>query len=237
MSMAASKRARLRRAPQQARSRLTLDQILTAAAQVFASRGYAAGSTNHIARRAGVSIGSLYQYFPNKEAMVVLLLERHVQQAEAVLEELLAEAVTTAAPLDEALTRFVEAMVALHADAARVQKVLIEEGARIPRARSLIQQGEARMCAGVEALLRSRDDLAIRRPRHAAFFIVHSVEHLVHQFVLAPPPGLGKRAFVAELVALLHGYLSRSDGQASSTKRRAPRVSSGQPGTAGGRTS
>jgi AcrR family transcriptional regulator len=208
MRMAASKRAKLRRTPRQARSRLTFDQILTAAAQVFASRGYAGSSTNHIAHRAGVSIGSLYQYFPNKEAMVVVLLERHVQQAESVLEQLLDEVIAAPTPLDEVLTRFVEAMVELHADAARVHKVLIEEGARIPRARSLINQAEERMRAGVEALLRSRDDLPTRQPQHAAFLMVHAIEHLVHQFVLAPPPGMGKRVFVTELVALLRGYLS-----------------------------
>ena len=51
-----------------------MEAILGAAAQVFEARGYASGTTNRIAETAGVSIGTLYQYFPSKEALVVALL-------------------------------------------------------------------------------------------------------------------------------------------------------------------
>ena len=59
--------------------------------KVFAERGYAGATTNHIAERAGVSIGSLYQYFPNKEAILVALLERHMSALRPVIEESLQE--------------------------------------------------------------------------------------------------------------------------------------------------
>lgn len=55
----------------------TVERILDAAAHVFGERGYAA-STNHVAERAGVSIGSLYQYFPDKDALLVALHDRHL---------------------------------------------------------------------------------------------------------------------------------------------------------------
>ncbi len=86
--MARSQRVEARKAPLQSRSKQTVASILSAAAQVFADRGYANTTTNHIAERAGVSIGSLYQYFPSKDALLVALAERHVEQAfAAVLEE------------------------------------------------------------------------------------------------------------------------------------------------------
>lgn len=66
-----------RRVPRQARARATASFVLDAAAQVFAERGYAA-TTNEIAARAGVSIGSLYQYFADKDALLVALAERHL---------------------------------------------------------------------------------------------------------------------------------------------------------------
>jgi len=62
-----------RKLPAQERSRDTVNVILKAAAHIFMEKGYATGTTNHIAQKAGVSIGSLYQYFPNKDAILVNL--------------------------------------------------------------------------------------------------------------------------------------------------------------------
>src|SRR5262245_64830810 len=67
-----------RRRPQQVRAELTRHRILTAAAHIFAEYGYAAGTTNRIAERARISIGSLYQYYPNKDAILAELLTRHL---------------------------------------------------------------------------------------------------------------------------------------------------------------
>ncbi len=68
-----------RKRPVQSRSRATYDAILDAAAQVLADQGYPASTTNKIADRAGVSIGSLYEYFPSKEAVFTALIEKHDQ--------------------------------------------------------------------------------------------------------------------------------------------------------------
>jgi AcrR family transcriptional regulator len=70
-----------RRRPSQARARSKVEYLLQAAAQVFRAEGYSA-TTNRIAERAGVSIGTLYEYFPNKEALLLALAERHVTEAE-----------------------------------------------------------------------------------------------------------------------------------------------------------
>lgn len=70
-----------RRRPLQARSRGKVSYLLEAAAQVFRAEGYGA-TTNRIAERAGVSIGTLYEYFPNKEALLLALAQRHVEEAE-----------------------------------------------------------------------------------------------------------------------------------------------------------
>lgn len=73
--------SRPRKNPQQARSQQTVEWILAGATRVFRAEGFAA-TTNRIAEAAGVSIGTLYEYFPNKEALLVALAERHVQLAE-----------------------------------------------------------------------------------------------------------------------------------------------------------
>ena len=84
-------RIRPRKRPSQARSQRTVDAILKAAAQVFSRRGYAATTTNHIAERAGVSIGSLYEYFPSKDALLAALMEAHIEEADAALSQAAAE--------------------------------------------------------------------------------------------------------------------------------------------------
>jgi AcrR family transcriptional regulator len=74
-----------RRRPLQARSKDKVLWLLEAAAQVFRAEGYGA-TTNRIAERAGVSIGTLYEYFPNKEALLLALAERHVSDAESGID-------------------------------------------------------------------------------------------------------------------------------------------------------
>jgi len=66
-----------RKAPRQSRSQATVTAILDATARILLERGYAAASTNAVAELAGVSVGSLYQYFPNKEALIAALQARH----------------------------------------------------------------------------------------------------------------------------------------------------------------
>jgi len=77
---AKSKKAASRRAPVQERSQLTVEAILDTVIKLLKRRGASSITTNRIAEAAGVSIGSLYQYFPNKRAIFVALHERHIAQ-------------------------------------------------------------------------------------------------------------------------------------------------------------
>ncbi len=74
-----------RKAPRQARAKATRSAIIEAAAQIIGQRGLSGFTTNAVAERAGVSIGSLYQYFPNKDALMVALIERQQDQQSAAL--------------------------------------------------------------------------------------------------------------------------------------------------------
>jgi AcrR family transcriptional regulator len=80
-----------RKAPQQPRSQQTVAALLEAAAQVLETRGMPGFNTNAVAQRAGVSVGSLYQYFPSKEALTLGLVQREgemfLAEAWAALEE------------------------------------------------------------------------------------------------------------------------------------------------------
>jgi AcrR family transcriptional regulator len=74
----------LRKRPRQRRSQATFDAIIEASARILADDGVGQLTTNRIAVRAGVSVGSLYQYFPNRQAIVRALVERELARAEAV---------------------------------------------------------------------------------------------------------------------------------------------------------
>lgn len=88
-----------RKIPQQQRAQFTVDCILSAAESIINKSGYDAATTNHIAEVAGVSIGSLYQYFPSKESIAAALVESAVLKATNELRQCLIE--NMAKPLDE----------------------------------------------------------------------------------------------------------------------------------------
>ena len=108
------RKAEPRKRPTQRRSREMVDRILEAAARIFAEQGYHGTTTNHVAEAAEVSVGSLYQYFPNKDALLVGLAERHVADAIEGLSAVAAQ-LRVAAPDVEATCRaFVTAAVAVN---------------------------------------------------------------------------------------------------------------------------
>ncbi len=78
----------LRKFPRQRRSRERVEQILNAAAEVFTEVGYDVATTHLIAARAGAAVGSLYQFFPDKQAIFRALADRHMIQLQAFYAEL-----------------------------------------------------------------------------------------------------------------------------------------------------
>jgi AcrR family transcriptional regulator len=145
-----------RKAPRQERSRLTVEALLDAAAQVFERHGYAAGTTNRIAERAGVSIGSLYQYYPNKDAILVALVQRHLDEGVAAAGPVLTALVADPPPVDVGMRRLLEAMVALHRDRPKLHRVLFEEAPRPPALRRRLEALEEAVTDSVAAYLRAR---------------------------------------------------------------------------------
>ncbi|MFD3620386.1 TetR/AcrR family transcriptional regulator [Streptomyces sp. NPDC058676] len=94
----------------QARGERRITQLLEAAANVFCTTGYTAASTNAIAREAGVSPGTLYQFFPNKEAIAIELGDRLMQEMRETYGEALAP-IDPVTPLEEAVGAAVERFI------------------------------------------------------------------------------------------------------------------------------
>jgi AcrR family transcriptional regulator len=180
--------------------------ILEAAARVFEEQGVAGATTDRIAERAGVSIGSLYQYFPSKEAILATLARCHLLAGWQALEPALA-ALDAAPPPDEALPRLVRAVVALHDDRSRLHRILFEEGALDPELVRVLAAARAEACARIARWLAARPDVEAARPALAARLLFDATMALAHGFALDPAAGATPAAREAELVRLLAGYL------------------------------
>ncbi len=197
-----------RKKPSQERAQATVDAILQATAHILLSEGgYEGLSTNKVAARAGVSIGSLYQYFPSKEALVAALGERHHDEMMSVVGGYLMGLDAAKDPHDEiprivALT--VDAMFDAHALNPSLHRVLSEE---IPRS-VLHRHLEQSAMVVVRALLdEHKSVLAVRDVDAATFLLVSCVESAAHNAVLHRPDLVESAALRHELCAMLGRYL------------------------------
>jgi len=120
--MKTTERTLLRREPKQQRSRQTVDAVLEAVQLVVKRHGTQALTTNRIAEAAGVSIGSLYQYFPDKRTIFTALHDRHVDDVRQVIEQTTASCAS--APLEEFTRELVQGLVNVHAQLADLHEIV-----------------------------------------------------------------------------------------------------------------
>ncbi len=195
-----------RKRPVQDRSRETVGYVLEAAAQLFGELGYGGTTTNRVAERAGVSIGTVYQYFPNKDALISALAERHVAAAGEGFTALLRELREEGLPPEGFFRGFVGAVVDFHRREERLQRLFFEEAPRTGRLGELASELGAALATEVERYLRELG-LGGADPALKAAVLVEMVVMLVHQVVLDPPPGRSPEACAEEVVAACLGYV------------------------------
>jgi AcrR family transcriptional regulator len=198
-----------RKPPVQKRSRATVNEVLSAAAQVFETHGYAAGTTNRIAARAGVSIGTLYQYFPSKEAIAVAILERHIADTDHRLHEWVGHMVAEQHGLRAALHDYVTGMLEMHSGQPRLQHILLEETPLPERVHQAVLEAERRAAKTVAGLLRLYPEVRCAHLEQAGFVVVQTVESLTHRFAAHPDEQfIPRTGFVDEVVTMLVAYLT-----------------------------
>ena len=201
-----------RRMPRQARALHTVDVILTAAAQVLVERGYAKTSTNHVAKIAGVSIGSLYQYFRNKDELILAVVDRHASSILDLLQSTMADYAD--ADLDVAVRQFVKAMVAVHQLNPQLHRVCIEQILNLGIER-LISLRAAAVAVVRQQLHKRRGDIDIDDLDTAAYVLVVTVDAVVHSaFIGSDAPDLERLG--QELVQVILRYLRIGSAQVTS---------------------
>ena len=204
--MAPRPRTAPRKQPRQERSAATVDAILDATARVLCKTGYDRASTNRIATAAGVSIGSLYQYFPSKEALVAALAGRHMAKMTALVRAKLTE--VARAPMAIAVRTIIHAMFEAHAVDPPLHKVLIEQVPRIGRLENL-RAVESEVETLVAALLEARKrELRRTDVETMAFVLITVVEAVTHAAVLADLEPVRAHAVADELTNLVLRYIA-----------------------------
>jgi AcrR family transcriptional regulator len=194
-----------RKRPRQQRGKDTVDSILEATARVLKHAGFDGLTTNAVAAKAGVSIGSLYQYFPNKEALVSALIERHCEEMNSAI---LAELANVAnLPIAQGARAVIELTFSAHAIDPALHRVLTEQVPRIGKLAKLreLDNISHRMVAGM--LAARRDELAIRDVELAAFVLVSAIESIVHRSALLYPDKLKDPRLLDEATLLVTRYL------------------------------
>jgi AcrR family transcriptional regulator len=183
-----------------------VEAILEGAARVLVEDGLEAATTNRIARVAGVSIGSLYQYFGSKESVVRAMLDRHLAQAEALRPPELAEG-ARGIPLPRRIRAAVDWFLAVHALDPPLHRVLSDAGARLLGSRTL-RAFERSVERRIRRVLEGyRQEIAPRDLDRAAFTLARTLEALAHGAVDHHPDWLARPELAEEMAELLLGYL------------------------------
>jgi len=197
-----------RKNPKQERSRATVDAILEATARVLVEVGYERASTNRIAHVAGVSIGSLYQYFPGKEALVAALVERHVDRVTTLLDQAFDH--IEELPPRNAPRALVTAVLSAQAVDGDLHRLLIEQIPRVGRLQR-ITDIERRFAERTRDYLEShRHESAIVNADIAAPLIVYALHGILFGLARNDPTQLEDDAVTDEIVSLLTSYVRRS---------------------------
>jgi len=172
--MKANERAATRREPKQERSRQTVEVVLEGVKRVLRRHGAEAITTNRVAEAAGVSIGSLYQYFPDKQAIFAALHERHVDSVRDVMERTVTH--FTSASLEEVTLELVERLAQVHANDAELHEVV---SAQVPGSadgfKSALRATFERVISPAQ-----QDRYAPEETERMLFVLPNLVEALVH---------------------------------------------------------
>jgi AcrR family transcriptional regulator len=193
-----------RKRPQQRRSRVTIDTIFEATIQVLLANGLDGITTIQIAERAGVSVGSLYQYFPNKRALLAAVVKRHV--GEVADATILACRSVHGRTIGEMCATMMSAFVDAKTRRPEVSRALYLPSAAV-NADAIVKEESGRCAQAVHDMLISASDATFAQPREVSGILIGSIVGPTRAVI----EGGGNRAtferLKLHLTALCVGYL------------------------------
>lgn len=193
----------VRKTPLQARARHTIDAIFQATAQIVEEDGALHLTTNKIASKAGFSIGTLYQYFPDKEAILLTMIDRERRRVLGQLHTLLEHAVAAQRPVADVVRDMIHLLVESFGSGPRHRRAMIRVAWRMDQFESVTQALREAAEANAIALEKLRD-ASMRPPTPAMMFVAtRAVMGAIRSASLENSPLLGTPEFEDELVRLV----------------------------------
>lgn len=194
-----------RKTPVQARSAVTVDAILAATVQVLLAAGHGRLTTTRVAARAGVSVGTLYQYFPNKQALLRAVLERHLGEVVGAVDRACLE--QRGRPLEEMASGLVNAFLEAKLKNVRTSTALYAiandvDGARIGR-----EMG-SRACEAIAAMLATAPVQFCTEPLRMAEMLYGVFTGTARRLIESPAPLKLQESYRAELIRLASAYFA-----------------------------
>ncbi|MDP9149464.1 MAG: TetR/AcrR family transcriptional regulator [Myxococcota bacterium] len=195
-----------RKQPRQARAQATVSAILEAAIRVLDREGAAAATTTRVAEVAGVSVGTLYQYFPHRDAILHALQDRELERALVLMQTVLSTGNLGRTPR-QTVTAVVQGLAALYSSCPGLHRVLAIEGLRVA-AEGRVHSFDLHVIAIIRHFL-SLTGARVRRVNHgaAAFVAFQSVRATMLASLLERPQELDQAGLVEEMVDLVVRYL------------------------------
>jgi AcrR family transcriptional regulator len=192
-----------------------VEAILEAAVDLFSSRGYARTSTNHIARRAGVSVGSLYQYFPNKDAVLTALLARHLEAVDSAISACIPQLRDPSIPLRDGIRRLLEQLREVHEADPRLSRAIEQQAGQMPVVPEGLAGYKRSHVATVAEVLAHRPDVRPGNYALMAVFLSAVTETVSGILVHGMPGRFGRDEMLDEAVEALCRYVERPASRTS----------------------
>jgi AcrR family transcriptional regulator len=194
-----------RKTPLQARSTITVEAISEATIQVLLSHGADRLTTTRVAQRAGVSVGTLYQYYPHKQSLLFAVLENHLTNVMAKVEAACESACRK--PLVEMIREMVEAFVDAKMDRADISVALYQVAADVGGP-ALIERINQRSRKTVEAMLETASDIKSPPDRFAIDIMLSAMAGAMRSLLETGPSPATVRKAREQLVLLCQSYMT-----------------------------
>lgn len=195
-----------RKQPQQARSQATVDAIFDATIQVLLAEGLQRLTTIRVAERAGVSVGTLYQYFPQKQALLFAVLQRHLERVVSATEAAAGTAhnATLSAMVKAVVAAFVKAKTENLDESRALYAVALELDSR-----DYVREVQTRSRVALEAMLKTASDAQFDDIPTTTFMFMGALAGPVRSLLESKPPPSMIRKLRGQLESLCLGYLER----------------------------
>ena len=196
-----------RKSPRQQRSRLTVESIKQATLELAAADGFSALSTGAIAERAGISIGSLYQYYPNREAILLALYEDTSATVAEAMKSVLIEILDK--PIETGVRRVVARLLELN---RAHQLVLLQLATEMPELKLSNHPVSFENLSRGSVRIYLNQRISHLRPldmERKLFFIEQMINGCVRGYLTNPPPRVSTNAFVTDLARVVTAYINQ----------------------------